>query len=225
MYYKYGILYTKAGTSSLSVINDSYNGKNAYKITLQAKSSGVVKKFFSLSDTISSYVAKDIVPLAYMKDAHESGDHITERATYTYSPDGIKLRNINVRNGGLRYDTTLISNDCMYDMLSIVYYVRTLNYSTMKKGDNITVSFFSGRKKLDMDIEHHGFESIKANDNMDYNCIKLVLVMNDKAFEDKNEAMKVFISNDMNRIPIRIDSKLKVGSTRIILKSYKGQRN
>lgn len=225
LYFKYGILNTKAGNSSLKVEEAIYKGRNVYKMTLTAKSSGVAKSVFSLTDTVTSYVTKDLTPLAYMKDAHEGGDHTVERATYDYSAGQIKLRNINTRNGRLRYDTTFVSKDCMYDMLSIVYYARTLNYDSMEKGDKVTVSFFSGRKKMNMDIEHEGIANISANDGRKYSCVKLVLVLNDDAFADRDEAMKVFITNDPNRIPVRIDSKLKVGSTKVVLKAYKGQRN
>lgn len=225
LYFKYGIINKKAGNSSLRVVNDSYNGQDAYKMTLIAKSSGLVKAFFSISDTITSYMSKQLVPLAYMKDAHEDGDYTTERATYTYGPDGVKVRNINIRNGNLRYDTVHAAKNCMYDMLSIVYYVRALDYSTLKKGDKVSVSFFSGRRKMNMDIEHHGIENVSANNGQKYNCIKLSLVMNADAFADKDEAMKVFLTNDSNRIPVRIDSKLKLGSTRVILNGYKGQKN
>jgi len=224
LYFKYGIINKKAGSSSLTVENDTYNGRDVYKMSLRARSSGLAKSIFSISDTLTSYMSKDLVPLAYSKDAHESDDHTVERATYSYSPDGIKAHNRNVRNGKLRYDTTLVSPTCMYDMVSIVYYARTLDYASMKKGDKTRVSFLSGRKRMNMDIEYHGIESVSANDDNKYNCIKLVLVMNDDAFENKNEAMKVYITDDLNRIPIRIDSKLKVGSTRVIMKSYKGQR-
>lgn len=225
LYFRYGIIYTKAGNSTLSVANAKYKNKEAYKLRLTANSTGAAKAIFTISDTLTAYTTKDIVPLAYLKDAHEGGDYRTERATYDYSSGKLRLRNINKKNQDLRYDTTLVSDDCMYDMLSIVYYSRTLNYDNMKKGDQVTVSFLSGRKKVNMHIEHHGYENISANDGRKYNCIKLVLMINERAFEDKNEAMKVYITNDSNRIPIRIDSKLKVGSTRALLKSYKGQRN
>lgn len=225
LYFRYGLIYTKAGNSTLSVQNAKYKNKDAYKMMLTANSVGAANAIFSISDTLTSYTTKSIVPLAYLKDAHEGGDYRTERATYDYSSGKTKLRNINKKNNKLRYDTTLVSNDCIYDMLSIVYYSRTLDYDNMKKGDQVTVSFLSGRKKVNMHIEHHGFENVSANDGRKYNCIKLMLMINERAFEDKNEAMKVYITNDPNRIPIRIDSKLKVGSTRALLKSYRGQRN
>ncbi|MDR0745481.1 MAG: DUF3108 domain-containing protein [Mediterranea sp.] len=225
LYFKYGLIFTKAGISTMSVADARYKNKSAYRMTLTANSLGAAKAIFLISDTLTSYTTKGIVPLAYLKDAHEGGDYRTERATYDYSTGKVKLRNINKKNEDLRYDTTLVSNDCMYDMLSIVYYARTLNYGNMKKGDEVTVSFLSGRKKVNMTIVYQGVESVLANDKRKYNCIKLSLMINERAFEDKNEAMKVYITEDPNRIPIRIDSKLKVGSTRALLKSYKGQRN
>jgi hypothetical protein len=225
LYFKYGLIFTKAGISTMSVTDAQYKNKRAYKMMLTANALGAAKAIFYISDTLTSYTTKALVPLAYLKDAHEGSDYRTERAAYDYSTGKVKLRNINKKNEDLRYDTTLVSNDCMYDMLSIVYYARTLNYGNMKKGDEVTVSFLSGRKKVNMTIVHQGVESVAANDRRKYNCIKLSLMINERAFEDKNEAMKVYITEDPNRIPIRIDSKLKVGSTRALLKSYKGQRN
>ena len=225
LYFKYGLIFTKAGISTMNVADVQYNNRNAYKMTLTANSLGAAKAVFSVSDTLISYTTKGLVPLAYLKDAYEGGDYRTERDTYDYSKGKVRLRNINKKNEYLRYDTTLVSDNCMYDMLSIVYYARTLDYGNMKKGDEVTVPFLSGRKKVNMTIVHQGVESVSANDGRKYTCIKLSLTINERAFEDKNEAMKVYITEDPNRIPIRIDSKLKVGSTRALLRSYKGQRN
>lgn len=224
LYFKYGIVNAKAGTSLLTVADSRYNGKEAYKMQLIANSSGLVKSFFTMSDTLTSYTSKTLVPLAYMKDAHEDGDHTIERGVYTYSEGSVTVRNINKRNGRQRYDTTFVSKNCTYDMLSIIYHARTLNYSGLKKNDKIRVGFFTGRRHMSLDVEYGGIEKVSANDGRKYDCIKLVLVTSSEIFEEKDEAMKVFITNDFNRIPIRIESKLKVGSTRAILKSYKGQR-
>lgn len=110
-------------------------------------------------------------------------------------------------------------------MMNILYYARALNYSKMKKGDITGVSFLSGKDKVNMDIEYASTETITANDNKKYSCIKLILSINDKAFESKKEAMVVFITNDENRMPVQINSKLKIGSTRVILKNFKGNRH
>jgi hypothetical protein len=92
----------------------------------------------------------------------------------------------------------------------------------MKKGDTAKVDFISGNTKVNMVIEHNGIETVGANDNKKYSCIVLVLNIMDDAFSNKKEAMKVYITNDDNRLPVRLDSKLNIGSTRAMLRSYKG---
>lgn len=224
LYFKYGPLYTKAGSSKLTVENANFAGKSAYKLTLYAESSGAVDKLYTLTDTITSYITKDLAPLALYKNAHEGGDITLEETKYNYSSGGLNIQVKRVKNGKQRYDETLTTNSCIYDYLSVVFYARTLDFSNMKKGEKAVVDFISGRKLLNMEIVHQGTEKIKANDGKKYNCIKLSLRISADAFDDEKEAMKVYITNDNNRMVVRMESKLKIGSTRGILKSYSGNR-
>jgi Protein of unknown function (DUF3108). len=225
LYFKYGLIYTKAGNSSLKTVSERYKGKDAYKMTLLAQSTGTVRKFFNLKDTLSCYMTKDLIPLAFIKDAFEGSDYTQETATYTYVNDRVDISTKRIRNGTLRFDEKLTAESCIYDMMSVVFYARTLNYSDMKKGDAYNVVFLSGKDKVTMDIIYRGIETVEANDKNKYECIYLVLMINDNAFENKKEAMRVYLTNDENRMPVRLDSKLKIGSTRAILKSYKGNKH
>lgn len=225
LYAKLGPFHSKAGISTLTTSNDTYNNQKVYKVTLIAESTGTIRKFFALNDTLVSYMTKDIVPVAFKKDAHEASDETHEHITYTYKGDGsVNINAKRTKNGSERFDENITSTNCIYDMASIVMYARTLNYSSMKKGDEVTVESMSGRKKVKMVIEHDGKEKMKANDKKEYNCIKLILSISDDAFTNKEEAMRVYITDDKNRMPVRLDSQLKIGSTRAILKSYKGNK-
>lgn len=222
VYFKYGLIDAKAGHSTLAVSDEKYDNTDVLKLLLIGNTKGLAGKLFSLSDTLISYVTHEVIPLAYIKNAHESGDHTIEKALYSYKNDKVTVKTDRVRNGVLRFDEELTSDLCLYDMLSIIFYARTIDFSTMMKGDKKTVATLSGKKIVTMDIEDHGTETIKANDGKKYDCIKLVLVINTDAFENKKEAMKVYITNDYNRIPVWIESKLKIGSTRAVLKNVKG---
>lgn len=172
-------------------------------------------------------MTRALVPLEFVKRAHEGKEYTQENTTYSYSGSGINIHTKRIKDGVLRFDENMTTTDCVYDMISVVYYARTLDYSKMKKGDEHGIEFISGKKKVYMVIEHGGVEKLEANDNKKYECIKLVLSItngNKLAFDNKEEAMTVYITNDNNRMPVRLDSKLKIGSTRAILKSYKGNR-
>jgi hypothetical protein len=225
LYIKLGFAVTKGGYATMKTQSTNYSGKDAYKMTLVSHSQGFARKVFALSDTLACYTGKDLTPLAYHKDAHEGGDYTKERLTYQYPGDGtVKIRSIRHKNGDFKFDENINAPSCTYDLVSILFYCRTLNYSNMKDGSETKVNFISGKKRGNMRIVYNGKEKVKANDGNKYNCIKLTLYVADEAFDNGKEAMKVFISDDDNRMPIRLETKLKVGSTRVILKNYSGNK-
>jgi len=226
LYFKWGILSKKAGVATLKVKDTTYSGQDAYNISLSSNSRGAARDFFTMDDTISCVITKDMIPLAFYKDAHEGDDYTKESVSYTYNEDGsIAVRTIRHKNGTFRFDETFNRTNCIYDMLSVVFYARTLNYKSMEKGDKVSVEFISGKKRLNMVINHSGKEKLKVNDGQKYNCIKLSLKIADDAFQNEEDAMTVYITDDSNRMPIRIDSKLKIGNARVILNSFSGNRH
>ena len=225
LYAKLGPFHTKAGFSTLKTSAEKYASQDVYKVSLIAASTGTVRKLFSLNDTLTSYMTKNVVPLAFIKDAHEGSDETHEIMTYKYNnSNDIDINVKRTKNGTARFDENVKATTCIYDMMSVVMYARTLDYSSMKKGDEVSVEFMSGRNKVKMIIEHDGLETMKANDKKNYDCIKLILSISDDAFTNKEESMRVYITNDRNRMPVRLDSQLKIGSTRAILTSYKGNK-
>lgn len=225
LYFKYGLIDKKAGKASLQISNATYAGAPAYKMSMISHTEGVARKLFSLSDTLSCYTSKSLQPLAFKKLAHEDGDYTIEDYTYKYLDNKVRIDTRRVKNGEEKFNESVSSANCSYDMLSVVYYARTLDYSNMKSGSKAKVYFMSGKKHMSMTIIHQGIETLKVNDGKKYECIKLSLQISDKAFENGKEAMKVYLTNDKNRMPLRIDSKLKVGSVKSILKSYKGNKH
>lgn len=221
--FKYGIIQKRAGFAKITTTNATYNGQSAYKMTLVSATEGVVRKAFSLNDTLSCYTTKDLRPLAYHKFAHEDGDYTKEVVTYNYSGSNITIKSDRVKNGTPRFNETFNVGQCTYDMMSVVFYARTLDYTKMKEGSATKIYFISGKNRMSMDVIYQGKENLKLGDGLTYSCLKLSLRINDKAFDSK-EAMKVYVTDDQNRMPVRIDSKLKIGQTRAILKSYKGNK-
>lgn len=225
LYIKFAVT-VKGGYAKMITENSKYEGKDAYKMTLISESQGFARKVFELSDTLACYTTKGVTPLAYHKDAHEGGDYTKERLTYSY-PGGekVKIRTKRHKNGDFKFDENLEFSGCTYDLMSVLFYARTLNYHQMSRGTETKVNFVTGKSKVSMRIVYNGKETVKANDDKKYNCMKLTLYIQDDAFDGGKEAMKVYITDDDNRMPVKLETKLKVGSTRAVLKSYKGLKH
>lgn len=226
LYFKYGLVTKKAGYASLFTQSSRYNNEPAYKMSLVSHSTGIARAAFKLDDTLVCFLNMKLRPLAFWKDAHEGNENNVERQTYSYLPNGnISIHARRVRNGVEKHNVTINTTSCTYDMMSIIYYARTLNYDSMGRGAKTNVVFISGKKKVNMQIHYLGVETVKANNGVSYSCHKLSLSILDDAFTNEQEAMKVYVTNDRNRIPVQLESKLKIGSTRAVLKSYAGLMN
>ena len=76
-----------------------------------------------------------------------------------------------------------------------------------------------------MYMRYLGTTKVKTNDEKTYDAIELSLMILNKAFADQKEAMKVTLTDDLNRMPLIIDTGLKIGTMRCVLKDYSGLRH
>ena len=225
LYYKYGILNMKGGTATLTTDLTAYNNKDAYKMSLHASTGGLINSVFTIDDTLTSYMDTNLVPQLFIKGAAEGKDYTRERQIYNYQNGSTSIRAIRNRNGKLIFDETITTNRCTYDMMSILAYARTLDYSKMQRGDNTQVQFITGKRLVNMYIRYLGTSNMKANNGKTYEAIELSLMILDKAFVDQEEAMRVWITSDENKLPIQIYTKLKIGEMRSVLKDFSGNRH
>ena len=222
LYYKYGLINMKGGKATLNTTSTVYNGTNAYKMTLLASTGGLVNTLYNVDDTLTAFVDKNMVPLLFTKGAAEGKEYTRERQLYTYQGGKASIRTIRHRNGELSFDENIATDRCTYDMMSILAYARTLDYSNMKRGDNTQIQFITGKRIVNMYIRYLGTGSMKVNNGKTYDALELSLMILDKAFVDQEEAMKVWLTNDENKLPLQIDSKLKIGTMRVVLKDFSG---
>ncbi|MFA6359407.1 MAG: DUF3108 domain-containing protein [Dysgonamonadaceae bacterium] len=225
LYYKYGILNMKGGNATLNTESTVYNGTDAYKMTLHATTGGLINSIYNVDDTLTGFVDKNIVPLLFTKGATEGKDYTRERQIYKYQNGETFIRTIRHRNGKLSFDENITTERCTYDMMSVLAFARTLDYSNMKRGDNTHVQFISGRRLVNMYIRYLGTISMKVNNGKTYDALELSLMILDKAFVDQEEAMNVWITNDENKLPLQINTKLKIGTMRAVLKDFSGNKH
>ncbi len=225
LYYKYGIINMKGGRATLNTESTTYNDKEAYKLTLTASTGGLIGNFYNIEDTLTSYMDKNLVPLLFVKGAAEGKDYTRERQIYKYQNGKTSIRTIRHRNGELSFDENINTERCTYDMMSILAFARTLDYSKMQRADNTQVQFITGKRLVNMYIRYMGKSSMKANDGKTYQAIELSLMILDKAFVDQEEAMRVWITDDENKLPLQINSKLKIGEMRVVLKDISGNKH
>lgn len=225
LYFKYGLINARAGKGSLSITEANYKGEQAYKTYMLLNTTGLAGSLYTVNDTLTSFVDMKVRPLLFTKEAFEGSDYSTEKQSYTYVNNSINVRAIRTWNGKPDFDEVVSTDKCAYDYLSVLLYVRNIDYTGMKKGDRKTIHFLSGKSIVTMYVNYLGTSNIRANDGKRYNVINLSMTILDKAFTDQREAIRASLTNDKNRIPIVIDTNLRIGAVRAVLKSFSGERH
>jgi hypothetical protein len=222
LYFNYGILNARAGKGSLSVTDANYRGQNAYKLVMLLNTSGLADNLYTVQDTLTSYVDKELRPLLFTKEALEGKDYTVERQSYSYERDEINIRTIRHRNGEEKFDEVVVTDQCTYDYLSVLAYVRNLDFKGMKPGDKKYIRFISGKRPVNMYVNYLGVSNMKANDGNTYEVINISMTILDDAFTNQKEAIKASLTNNVNRVPVVIITYLKFGTVKAVLNTVSG---
>ena len=148
-----------------------------------------------------------------------------ERQSYTYDGNKISIRAIRHWNGEESFDEVVVTDECTYDYLSVLAYVRNLDFTGMNPGDRNYIRFISGKRAVNMYVNYLGIATVKANDGKNYEVINISMTIHDDAFTNQKDALKASVTNDANRIPVIIDTSLKLGSVKAVLHQVTGVRN
>jgi hypothetical protein len=110
------------------------------------------------------------------------------------------------------------------DIISGFYFLRKFDYNKMKVNDTIKINAFFEDKLYDFKIKYVGKTKIDTKFG-DIQVIKLVPIMPDNQLFNGENSISVFLSDDKNKIPVRMQAEMFVGSVKVDLVKYSGLKN
>lgn len=221
LYFNWKFVWLKCGSASYVTKATKYKGEEAIRTDLLFKTNKKFDGVFTLRDTLESYITPDLVPLYYNKASLEGKRHRYEEVWYSY-PNGkcqAKLRYVNPEYK--EFKATKVSNDCIYDMLSLFAVARTYDATTFKVGQKLRFPMTSCEQVNEQILIYRGKEQFKANDGHTYRCLVFTL-LDDEVKNKEKELCRFYFSDDKNHIPLRIDFNLKFGTAKGFFKNAEG---
>jgi len=209
-----------AGYSTMAVEDIVHKEKEAYHITGIGKSTGFVSLFFKVRDNYQSFMYKEsLKPFRFIRKINEGGYKKDKEILFDYETDEAIVKN-HKHNTVKRYP---ISSN-IQDMLSTLYFLRNQNVKDLKVGDEIELQLFFDQEVNNFKLRLLGREVIKTKFGK-VNTLKFrPMVQAGRVFKEQ-ESVTVWISDDKNKIPLRIKASLAVGSLRAELDEFKGLAN
>ena len=214
--YKWGLIQKDAGDV---VITKTPKGEG-YELKLLAKTKPWADKIYKVRDTITSLTSKDrYQPQYYSYKAHEKNKYRHDEIKFTYN--GKKVtghieKYKEDKNGKITKSVSELEGTVpTYDMLSIYFFLRELNYANMKKGETFNATVFSGSKEENLQVRCEGKETVKLRDGSEKEAWHIVFKFTQNGGKKSSDDISCWISTDSSHIPLMIVGNLPIGQIRV----------
>lgn len=211
--YKWGLVHKDAGEATLSLNKSG----NYYNIMLTAKTKPWADKIYQVRDTLKGKITTSLKPVNYRKLTHEKGEYKRDEIDYTLSGNtttGV-ARRIRFPKGKKEVtEKKFTATGPVFDMLSIFYYLRSLDYNQLSKNKVYTATLFSGKEKESIKIRSLGVEKIKLKDKTEREAYHIKFNFTRSGGKKSSDDIDTWISTDSRHIPLYLVGKLPVGEVR-----------
>jgi len=217
---KYRISYSNflnAGFATIEVKNSRNNGQESFHVKGHGKTTGVISWFFKVNDNYQTYFYKEsLKPYRFIRKINEGGYTKDKEILFDYQSNEATVKNFK-KNTEKSYP---IENN-IQDMLSALYYLRNEDLSTLNEGDEIELKLFFDEETYTFKLLFSGKEVIKTKMGEIRSLIFKPMVQAGRVFKEQ-ESVTIWVSDDKNKIPLKIKASLAVGSLRADIDAFKG---
>ncbi len=206
-------LYINAGTANITVSSEKLFNKPVYHITGTGSTNSKYDWIFKVRDRYETYIdTVTLQPYKFIRNVDEGGYKKYENITFNQAA-----------NTAITTRGVFKVPNCIQDVVGAVYYARNIDFNKYKPGDKIPFSMFLDNEVYSMYIRYEGKVTVKTRYGK-FRAIKFKPLLLKGTIFEGGERMTVYVSDDQNKIPLRIESPLLVGSVKVDMMSYDNLR-
>jgi len=184
------------------------NNKTTFHIIGRGRTAPFFDWFFKVRDVYETYIdTQSLKPIFFQRDVYEGGHTINQ--SYYFQ------------------DQTVESKDSLYvipkntqDMLSALFFARTLNKKKVMEDSVFTIPIFMDEEMYTLEVRYLHKQKLKTKWGKIDCLVFKPKMQKGRVFED-NESMKIWISNDENYLLIKAEARIWAGTIKAELKNYK----
>lgn len=211
----YGLL--NAGNIVLEVkpeIMDIGNRK-VYHIVGTGYTTGSADWFYKVRDRYETYMDKDaLLPWMFVRRVDEGGYKFSQDYSFNHYQKKVDIGN------NEKFDVPA----GIQDMVSAFYSARNMDLSNAKDGDLYSITCFVDKEVWPLKIKFVGREVIET-DIGKFRCLKFRPVVQKGRVFKNEEDLNVWISDDKNHLPMRVQANIIIGSVKMDITGAKNLAN
>lgn len=214
VYYAVAGIYVNAGNATFTSGLETINNRPVYHVSGEGKTNSSYDWIYKVRDKYESYIdTATMQPLKFIRNVNEGGYKKYQNITFNKSA-----------NTAVTTDGVYKVPACVQDVVSAMYYARNIDFSKLQPEDKIPFSMFLDNEVFNMYIRYLGREEIKTKYGK-FRAIKIKPLLLKGTIFEGGENMTVWVTDDANHIPVRVESPIVVGKVKIDMMSYSNLRH
>jgi hypothetical protein len=201
-----------AGEAVMAVSSiDSIAGRRCFRVEFNVNSTPFFSSIYKVEDRYLTFIdVEAIVPWKFEQHIREG----SYRRDFIAEFD--QIQHIARTTGG-QYDIP----EYVHDIMSAFYYARILDYSTLKVGEGPTLFNFYKDKSHELKVRLLGRQELEVEAGTFNTIVVEPLVKEGGLFKSEGRIV-IWLTDDERKIPIRVNTKVVIGSIDTELREYSG---
>jgi hypothetical protein len=221
----YGIFTVGRGSARIDAQYHKVNDRMCFKVDVTGKTVGMVDWVADVNDRWGAFIdTAALVPHQFYRQIREGRYKKDEWTYFDHANKKIEVKTLNNKTGKLKPSKFYDAPQFVRDMIGGFLYLRVMDFSRMKVNDTVTVTGFFEDEFYKLKIIYRGKETVRLKVGKVRALLFEPLMPKNKMFEGEN-SIKAYFSDDKNRIPVKIDAEMFVGSAGVELTHYSGLKH
>lgn len=208
---RYGFITAAEASIRVEATDVKFDSRPVYHLVAEGRTAGSFNVFYKVRNRYDSYIdMQDLSPYLYTENIREANYRRSDKARFYQDQKKI------VSNKGI-----FKGDGQTFDVLSAYFFARSLDISNLKQGDKFSMDYFLDDGITKLEVQYVGKERIKTHLGY-FNCIKFSPSIQPGRIFRKDSKLYLWITDDANRIPVKAQVEILVGSVTLELMSAEG---
>jgi hypothetical protein len=221
----YGIFTVGKGSWQIQKGNIQIHDRPNYQIDVHGRTSGFASFVAPVTDHWKSYIdTVSLVTHMAFRNLVEGKYKKIDITEFHFEDSLIKVKDMNFESKTFGDAQEFKMGDVTRGMISGFMYMRTMDFSNLVIGDTVSFKAFLDDTFYDFQVICYKREVIKTKAGR-FKSIVFRPVMPENSIFEGEDAVLAWISDDENKIPLKVEAEMFIGHAGIELTSFSGLRN
>ena len=212
--YSISLLGIPAGTATMETYAQTLvNGLSVLQLNSTAKSNDFISLFFPVNNKVNSTVnARTLLPFHLLFQRREG----TRQEDFDISFDH-KAKQVTILKKGER--RTMAIPEQTHDGLSCLYFLRRM--TNLVPGRSVLLTIHHDKNNYEVEVQVEAIETVQGPWG-EAEAIRLLAIMPFRGIFLNEGNIRFWLTNDVQRIPVKMEARVIVGSVKAVLENWPG---